>query len=193
MAVIIPPGFIQVQYLFRTGGGGKNCTNTVGYSVTAGLTQANVDTIATTIAPYYTAILNNAGAFNGVKVIVGNDGPETEFVSTGASVAGARSVTLAAPQIQYVISKTTALRGRKYRGRVFVGDVSETNVDNFGSLVTAEQTLVNNLASHLNSALGLGSIIGTTVILHGDSTVPTPVSGMACEAKVGTLRRRYTR
>lgn len=190
--VIIPPGFIQVTYFLQSAYD-HNCQNTVGYSVTSGLTQANCDTISSTIASYYKTVLNTSGSFKGVRVVVGNDGPETEFSSVSGAGAGTASGALCPPQVQAVIAKTTTLRGRKYRGRIFIPDVQETQVDDSGNLNSTALTNYNTLASHLNSALGLGSLIGATVLLHGDSTVPTVLNSMACDVKVGSQRRRYRR
>lgn len=193
MPVQIPPGFIQVTYFFHQGGANRPASNTMGYGVTGGLTTANVNTISSTIAPYYKACLNTSGTFDGVKVIIGNDGPMTEILSTSGNGAGTKTTAMLPAQNQAVLAKTTGLRGRKFRGRCFVGDVREANVGDDGSMNSTELTVYNDLASHLNSALGLGALISASYILHSDTTVPTVITGMGCDTKVGTLRRRYKR
>jgi len=165
----------------------------MGYSVTAGLTQTNVNTIATTVAPKYKACLHSSGSFDGLKVIVGNDGPMQEFTTTSGAGAGTKTTALATAQVQCVIAKRTALRGRKYRGRIFVGDVREDHINDGGGMDSSELAIYNDLANTLNSALGLGAIIGATYLLHGDSTAPTALVSLAADTFVGTLRRRYKR
>lgn len=189
----IPPGYCQVQFKFHQGNTGKPNSCAVGYALSDVLTQTQVNAISTTIAPKFKAILNTGGSYDGVVVRIGSDGPESELTSATSAGAGTRSAALCPPQVVVVLAKKTALRGRKFRGRCFVGDVSETQVGDGGALSTSEQTLFQDLATTMNSSLGAGPTLLNAVLLHSSSTVPTPLTVMTADLQVGTLRRRYKR
>lgn len=190
--MIVPPGFIALFVRF-TNAVGHRCQSVMGYSITDVWTQAATDTASAFIAGSYKAQLNSGATFDGIHVLVGQDGDDLAFDSSSGSGNGARSGSLQAPQVQGLIKKTTGVSGRHGRGRLFIPDMFESQVDDSGNVDATGLARLNDIAGSLNSALGVGALIGNPVILHSDSTAPSLITGMAAEARVATLRRRFPR
>jgi hypothetical protein len=190
--IVVPPGFIEVLIRY-TSTVGHRCQNVMGYAITDAWDQTATDTISADIAVPYKAQLSESSQFVGVKVLVGNDGPNPEFESTAGAGPGTESDSVCGPQVQGLLHKSTGLAGRKFRGRCFIPDMHEVNVDDSGGINSGGLGLLNGIANVLDSALGVGALIDHSVILHPAGTDPTPITAMFAENHVATLRRRYKR
>lgn len=190
--MLIPPGFIAVFARFKSAIG-HPCQNVCGYAITDVWTQAATDAVSADLAGSYKQQLNTGGSFDGVHILVGNDGDDLAFDSVSGAGAGTRSGALQAPQVQGLLRKRTGLAGRKGRGRMFIPDMFESQVDDSGGVDATGLARLNDIAQTWNSALGVGVLIDFPVILHSDATVPTRITNVEAEHKVATLRRRFPR
>lgn len=190
--MLIPPGYVQVSVL-TTNFVGHRCMSSTGYITTDSWTQANADDVSDTLAVPYKAWLSAEATFDGVRILVGSDGDPAVFESNSSAGPGSRHLDLAPPQTMGLIKKSTTLTGRKNRGRLFIHDVPDSQCDDAGNLNSTAVGLLQDIAIVWNSALGVGALISSPVILHSVVGAPTPITSMAAETKVATLRRRFPR
>lgn len=132
-------------------------------------------------------------------------GPSFEFIDP---VPGAVAVGVGlAPNSAYLLTKSTAVGGRRGKGRTFMPGVSETVVDGAGLLTAAFQEAMQDIANAMVAGLIIES--HPMVLLHGPATewvlvdgqpkrvpvagpIPEPdqVTAWTVSARVGTQRRR---
>lgn len=186
------PGFIQVL-AFYTNASGHPCQNSMGYSVDPGFDQTTADAISDWLAPSYKAQITTASVWRGVRVIVGNDGEPGEFDSSSSAGVGARGGDLLTPQTQGLIHKRTALAGRSERGRMYIPDMEESQVNNDGLLNGSAIALLQAIADAWFGLSASDALILAPQLLHEVVGSPTPITAMTVETMVATQRRRYRR
>jgi hypothetical protein len=133
------------------------------------------------------ANLSSAIATQTVHVKLGpnDDGP---FYDRGMSIGGGASASMATSNTAFLVHKATALGGRKGRGRFYLPGVPEADVGPFGNVTAGIVTAINaDLATLLT---GLDTELVAMVLLHGDATAPTLVTGLQCDGIAATQRRR---
>lgn len=193
MPIVVPVGSCLVQARF-TNSSGHNCQNSCSYDLTSVFTQVTADAASDQLAAVYKSQLSTASRFNGVHVIVGNDGPPIEFDSNSSAGAGLVSASLMTPQVQGLIRKSTAFGGRKNRGRMFIPDMVETQVDDTGNIDSTGRGKLTAIANAWFDMTSADAVYGDPQILHTDGvTAPTVITAIVTETRVATLRRRYTR
>lgn len=131
-------------------------------------------------------------------------------ISTDIPRAGVNSSAAASPQNAYLLTKSTALGGRRGKGRLFLPGVIEERVSQSGAITPV---VVETLTDNWNGILANLETAGVPmVLLHGPSTEwvlvggqprrvpiageipePTPVTSIACSSTVATQRRRVRR
>jgi hypothetical protein len=188
--MIIPPGFVNVEFRMHNTVG-HACQFGWAWAVTSDPTQAHADTLSSHIGAPLTNILSTVSTYDGLRMLIGQDGPPLELLSVNGTGAGGRGITMCPAQVQHLMDKRTGLVGRKFRGRAFIPDVSETHTGQNGIMDSTELGLIQALRTALTS--GLPSEFGQSVILHNDETEPTTVVTINTEQKVATLRRRWPR
>jgi len=110
------------------------------------------------------------------------------------SEAGADGNPLPPPNCAALVKKITGLGGRKQRGRAYLPGCSRP-----GNSLTTAGTFDASDAEAIGDAVfaflaDLASTPSGTeadgVLLHSDSTPPTPITATICEPKLATQRRR---
>lgn len=190
----IPPGFIVVFARFRNAVGHR-CQSAVGYEVNDVLDGTDAGQISSHLSGPYRAQLNSGGAFDGVHILIGNDGDPGVLDSVTGAGVGARSLALSPPQVNGLIFKHTPLGGRHNRGRLYVPDMAESQIDDSGNCnVTAVGLLIDIAAAWLSipGAVTSGKVVNTR-LMHNNSLTPTSITEMGAVVKCATLRRRYPR
>lgn len=105
-----------------------------------------------------------------------------------AALGGLSSGEGISPQVATLVKKSTALGGRKGRGRMYIPGTPESVDAVGGSLDSGFVTAVNTcLNDFLDNMAGVSVPL---VLLHGDNTTPTPLVSFACQSLVATQRRR---
>lgn len=199
--LVLPPGYVHftvrlteatVPHPMFLSFGGRLAGSTLSQS------QANalLLNISTQLKPMWPTSVH----ITALHGLIGSDGPPGAIDASG-DVTGTRvGVSLAPPQVAYIIKRTTAFAGRQFRGRLFLPFVNENTVNGAGVLDAAEATLLSTTAQNLNGALvgppdtGLNSF----VILHrepksGATPAPTTVVAHLGSSTVATQRRRLKR
>jgi len=94
------------------------------------------------------------------------------------------------PQVCALIKEQTAVRGRRNRGRIYIGPITETSQADGNMVSTTQDALTDAWVAFSNDlvgqslAIGVASYVGRTV--H-------QVTEIACERSVATQRRRLHR
>lgn len=123
-----------------------------------------------------------------VKLGPNDDGPTAAGVGTGA---GLLTGSAAPPQVSWLVSKRTALGGRRNRGRMYIPGIPETSVSPFGSI---DPTLRQNMEDECDAFLAAIDAAGCPmVILHNTVGTPTLVQSLTVSASVATQRNRLRR
>jgi hypothetical protein len=191
--IVVPPGFANVRVLYINGSSGMSLSNSYGVDVATPLTQTDVNNLSSALAVSYKPVLSTGSLFSGIHVEEGQDGDPLVWDSTTGVGAGSRTVSApATPQVQFLMDKRTALGGRKHRGRTFLGDVAEGDVDLTGTVLAATVTLLTTFGVNVKANFTAGAWAGMC-ILHSDATVPTPVTTFTPDPLAATLRPRYAR
>jgi len=116
------------------------------------------------------------------------NGPTAEL--TGG-VQGHATGACGAAAPAFLVTKNTALGGRKGKGRFFIPAVPEPSVDVGGILTTsvwgAMQTDADDFFAQMNDAFI------PLALEHGDGSTPTPLTGLSVSTIVATQRRRQRR
>jgi hypothetical protein len=116
-------------------------------------------------------------------------GPTGEYI---ANVNGSLAANSAPPGVAAVCKKTTALGGRKHRGRFYMPGLLENRVNPSGDIdsdyVEDIQTELDAMITYLDETGGL-----PMVLLHNDATAPDVIERVVCEVTVGTQRQRQRR
>lgn len=115
------------------------------------------------------------------------DGPSGSFSGETIGVSGGSL----GPNSAHLITKSTALGGRRGKGRMFLPGVGEANVDNGGNLSPA---IISALSGSLGDFFaGLITDGLPPVLLHEGVLAPTPVLNFNVESRIATQRKRLRR
>lgn len=186
------PGHGEITVRFRNVQG-HVCASVFGVEMSATPTQAQVDTLSTSLGAQYKAVLSTGGGFDGIRLLIGTSGlfPDQMTSSAGAG-AGTVSAAVASPQVQALIRKTTSQAARQGVGRTFLPDVQEARISDVGLLNAAAMTQYGDFATNVYAALNVAPFAGME-LLHPEPIVPTNVTAYQAQTLVATLRPRYSR
>jgi hypothetical protein len=173
---------------------------TLGFQVNANpYTQSQADSALTSFGAALVALYDSEVTFARLVTLVNNGaGPLTRYDSTSTSQGTRASVTIASPNVTYLIRKQTNLAGRQYRGRMYLPFVNAGGVTQTGQLSSAELTILAARASALTTGLITGpNNVVQFALLHGVPKVGSAPSPTTCtisaENFVATQRRRLDR
>lgn len=204
----IPEGYAEVTHLFT--GPAVPLGAAVVYGVILTVEETPMETALQAHGCYEGSLLvrqtdNTTLAATRVKYGPDETGPSAEYTASPAN--GGQTTESGTPQQAYLFTKTTALGGRRGKGRMYVPGVSEPVVDMSG-IVTPVFTAGNAAAG----AAFLSDLDGAGIpmcLLHGPATEwvlvdgqprrvpvagpvpePTLVTGLAASNLIATQRRR---
>lgn len=197
MSLVIPPGFGSASLVFTGAPGTQPYVITCGFNLAAfgGDFVDAADTIGTGYMLVMGATTSAALTLDRVTLAVGQDGAGGSVDSTFAPIAGQRSGSFPPTAMSAICRKSTNDLGRRGRGRMFVpGIVSENEVDEDGSIVTARRAAINTLLVALFTQWTTGQGADDAlppVLLHSTApTDPTPIIGFTVSDLVGWVRGR---
>lgn len=191
MPLVIPVNFGQITWIFAGSGVPHGAAVTLGFGGFGAdpaqtLADAAKAAFATTIMPQ---LIQNVGLVRTlVKLGPNATGPQAE--SLGSTDGGDLSAQ-APPMVAYLVKKTTALGGRKNRGRMYLPGVDETEVSQTGLIASTKLTPLQTALTNLFIALTAANM--DPHILHSDATGPTPIGSFILSSIVATQRRRLRR
>lgn len=193
MALVIPQNYGQCVYRFLLAGDSEEMLSTLGFAAIGSLStgQGAADTLAADFAVGFPAANICAGyTFVGTRVLMGQaTGAPLVFESAAAGIVGSNIGPALPPNCAYLVSKRTALGGRRHRGRMYLPPflIGEDSVPVTGVMAEAQRAA---LQTRVNSAFG----IGEKVILHDSLTPgalpPTIITSFRVQPRLATQRRR---
>jgi len=198
--LVIPPGFGLWTFSLQHAGISHTALVTMGFSVAAPpYTQANNDAAALAFGAAIQPLYDSEVTLTRTVALIGNDGPQIRFESA-SSIAGTRSSQdITPPQTTYLLRKSTAFAGRRFRGRMYMPFVSELGTSQTGQLTGAELTILSARATAIAAGLVGGATgSGGLYLLHSESSLsatpaPTAITALTAQAFVATQRRRLRR
>lgn len=191
--MIIPAGFVQVNWQYQGGWSQEGAEWTIGFDL-AGFVGSLPDLAAAAVGAYQSAglpsmhtpdcVLANLLVKEGPNAT----GPSIDFpVNVGGTLTGEASP----PNTAWLIQKQTALGGRAGRGRVYFPGINEVSVDPGGVLDSVALGNAQGFWDDFHMDLTAANL--DPVLLHGVGSpiaVPTPILQFAVDSKVATQRRR---
>lgn len=194
MGVLIPVGYGQCTFHFSQTGVVKEQTWSCGYNWSGSPDpSAHAEEISgfftDPLAPFLAAHMLSEFKYLGTSTTeVDESGPLLGVF--GTTVTGTRSGGTLPPNCSVLLSKATALGGRKNRGRIFSPAVNfdETLVSSGGVL---ESTGVGLYGGYWQNSFDswIASDI-PPVLLHSEAGTPTPITGVNMQSLIATQRRR---
>lgn len=198
--LVIPPGFGLWTFHLQHAGISHTALVTMGFSVAAPpYTQANNNTTLTDVAAALAPLYDAEVTFSRLTTLIGNDGPALRFESAGTTTGSRTSQSITPPQTTYLLRKSTAFAGRRFRGRMYLPFVAELGTQQTGQLEASELTILTARAAALSTAfVGGGTGSGGMYLLHSESPLsatpaPTPITALSAQSFVATQRRRLRR
>lgn len=193
----IPVGFCEIWFGWQLAGDPDPMYTHLAYSVAGTPDQASVDAGFTAFISNFRAFVNSDYLLIGGHVLVGDTAGAIRWDFTGTPLAGNSGNATVPQNTAWLVKKSTALGGRRNRGRMFFPGVHEIDVSNIGELsgaaVTARQTQVSKLEAGGSIVTAFGFIV-TPVLLHqSGSSTPTGITGLTVQKTVATQRRRLRR
>jgi hypothetical protein len=184
---------LNVSTAVATGlaGNGDQWANVIGMAGNAA-NFTNAEDAANAIKAFYTSI--NADAIFGsgwtlteIKVTAGtSSGPNPVFVFPQTLASSALSRLPG--QNAIVVSWKTGLGGRSFRGRTYLGPISQAVITSAGVVSAGSRTTIQNAATALIAAL---DTVGMPLAVYSRKLgEATPVTSAAVGTTVDTQRRR---
>lgn len=196
MSLVIPPGYGNAAFTFTGSPGTQPYITTLGVDISeyGGNHVAVANILMAGFHNVFETEITSQLTLDRVTLTVGQDGPGGSVDSDLAPFAFTRSGDFPPTAMSCIVRKVTNDLGRRGRGRMFVpGIISENEVAQDGSIVTARANAVNGLFDTLYDALtdetGGGAL--QPVLFHSSApTMPTPITAFAVSDLVGWIRGR---
>jgi len=195
--MFIPPGFAGVLIPFQQATLPRSAAITFGVDVSGatGTQQAQCDQILDAFLTSLGTIIDSSVTIGPVHMSFGQDGAEAVAAQGANTGVGGRALVSTPPQVAVLVKKTTALGGRRNRGRFYLPwAVASGSIGETGTLVGTEVTSLQTKATLLKTTLAAGPSSKPMVLLHQvGSTTPTLVTALTVDARGATQRRRTGR
>lgn len=186
MGYVIPPGFSRVVLEFASYAptGSKPC---FGFGIDNSPSDAIVEGVYAWWLAEQRALTTDGMRLE--RVVARND---TEVAEKLVSSPGSETANTLPPNSAVLISMSSGLTGRSNRGRVYLpGCLYDDTVADGGQL---DLTSLANLQDSWDALeVILDGLAASFVILHSDSSDPTPVTASVVQPLVATQRRRLRR
>jgi hypothetical protein len=193
----IPLEFCEVWFRWDLTGDNEPMYSHLAYGVAATITQAAVDAGFSSWQTNWRSTWPPAMLLGAGHVLEQTTAGIRRWDASIAPLAGNTGTTLVPNNTAFLVKKSTALGGRRNRGRMYIPSPLETDVDNTGNVAALTITNLNTKLALLmpggaiHTAFGF---LGDPVVLHETgSQTPAVVTDLACLAKVATQRRRMRR
>lgn len=196
----IPTGYGLWQMYLQHTGLQHTAVVTLGFHVaTPPYTQTNNNNALTAWQANLAALWDAEISFSRLVAILGNDGPLLRFESLNGGTGSRSSVVVAPPNVTYLVRKTSAFAGRRFRGRMYLPYVNNVGIQQTGQLQSTEQTVLNARVAALQTGLTVtGTInVDSLALLHASSPLSVTPAPTVCTLQaddfVATQRRRLDR
>lgn len=193
MGVRWPTGYAQASYVFTMDGIDGEAISTMGWKSDAldpVFNQGDVDNLFDEfVAQGLWALQASSVIFLEVRLTPGpSNAPLATLVSSGAAVPGGEGGDQLIPNTTPILKKTTALGGRKNRGRMYLPVLRDGHVGPDGLIDATPLGDLNTAIDDYVTAMNGHDM--TAFLFHDSAEVPTEITGLVFESKVGTQRGR---
>jgi hypothetical protein len=197
--MIIPDGYAAAALRWLAPGIPEEQLITFGLRLTGAVTNPSdiaAELVIDWLANVPLSELDAQWVFVGASVTMGAEPPPGP---TGESLDGSNGTWVSTnlpPNVAYLVKKSTALGGRRNRGRFYLpaGFTAESQVDESGGIATTTVQAWDIRMADFLVALGAGGGYDGMVILHSElPALPTLVTSLTTDARVATQRRRLHR
>jgi hypothetical protein len=194
MSVTIPPGYAQLALQWQIIGGSKIFVSTLGFLPAAGeidpQAMANAMDVLwlTRFGPAQTS-----NQYNRLPTIVRYrpaGGGDVQIAQSGVTSPGTAVWSPPPPNTVLLVTKVTALGGRKNRGRMYLppcfiteSEINQLGIINAGWLTSLQTLLTGFRADVVASSRSLQ-------LLHSGVEAPTAITALTHNNMVATQRRR---
>lgn len=191
--VVIPAGFAEVIVNIEGPVGAKTPMNVYGVAIDVLEPLADVADQLQIAFVDWAAVLLDGYTCTHLTFRLGDSAPPYASFDIPISVVGGGS-NPTAPQVSALVKKTSLVAGRQGRGRSYwPGVLSDTNVEDDGTIASGKLTSLQGVADDLVAALNVAPLQGF-YILHGEGTpladTPTATIQYTVESRIATQRRR---
>lgn len=192
MRTYIPTGYALIEWVFKLNIMARKMSSTLGISITAVPTLAQVDTLFLNMALIWGPRLPTHYSFMPSTLWIGNGAaPPTPIVSSITGAGSNANTLLVAPSVTHVVKKNTALGGRKGKGRMYIPGLKEGGIDNAGQLDPAGQATYNTSLAQIKTSVEGLSWVGNLYLLgHSAANPPVQITSLTMRDKSGTQVRR---
>ena len=191
MGVNIPTGFAQLGCFGTVAGDAEPVYITVGLDLDGPASVGMANDLFDAWAASLDSLSTTNWTFEGVILKEGPSSTGATFESDAAPVGGLVSQTGAPINTAVLVRKQTSVGGRKGRGRMYTcGQAYEGVIGMSGEIDLSHQ---EDLEEAWFSILGLWQAVTGVVgpvLLHNDSTTPTPITSFNVQKRMATQRRR---
>ena len=186
----IPNGFAVVSISGTVDGSDRGWQISHAFEI-AGFASTDLESIAGAIST--SDYMGNAASDVSatlLDVAVGSTNPAEPYHFTRGLDASGGGGSPSGPQVSYLVTKLTALGGRRNRGRTFFPGVTEASIGNGGQVIEGDGSLRNGLENFWGDVFDSSENFTEPVLLHTDDGTPTPVLSWSLSNVVATQRRR---
>lgn len=195
-SVHVPTGFAQIAWHFSGAITGREMVSTLGVQhptswVPTGADLEDIcDAMAAASRPL--PLMQSTTKLVKVRVYVGHASGTPSMYERADGRAGTGAGSVFPPALCWRITKTTALPGRRGRGRMFLPGLLESNADDAGVMLGTAISNMNSALSNMQADLVALSL--TPYLLHSDvGTTPSLITLLSCAGTVGLQKRRLGR
>lgn len=197
MALVIPIGYGEVGVQFKHSADPDPWYITFGVDLTevGGDYTGAFSNIQMAVTGNLLPEVSSDVAMSGIRMTIGQDGdPLTVFVPL-SGYNGTGSTDVLPQNCAALVTKITALGGRKGKGRLYMpGCLPEAQVNQIGGLSNTLHTDLGTAFDGFHADLADGPTATPMVLLHNNYGVetpdPTPVTGLSVSNTIATQRRR---
>lgn len=185
----VPVGYVRFNHVLRLTGDQQDILVTLAFNSTV-IAQGDIQGVCNSV---FTAYKNGWGGLPSAYQLNRVDGYWGNGLvgsSNAAPFQFTGSMSALPQNCAYLIKKITGVGGRRNRGRMYVPGVPENVVDAAGNLLAAEIDAIQGMLGTWFTALQAITALGDPVILHNNSSTPTPITSFQCDPRIATQRRR---
>jgi len=194
MGLVIPVDYGLVSMCMLISGDSEEMVWTFGVSTSAAAEVAQIPSLCRqSFDDHLSAFTQNDGSLNRVVLKVGPNSTGATYEDTNP-VTGSGGTGKLMPNTAVLVKKTTLDGGRKGRGRFYVpafGSIAG-DLDSAGNITGTAPASLQTAFSAFKDDIEGDVTIGPApwVLLHSDSTTPSPIVDLVVESKIATQRRR---
>lgn len=198
MSLVIPDGYSNWHLTFTNVNGGASAKSTVafGMATPGALAQADVGRIANILRDGLTGRFDSGWTLGPTHVVEGGT-PPMVWDDTGTEAGTIVIGTDVTPAVALVVSKSTGLLGKPFRGRLYLPGLSEAAVSEAGIVDGTFVNLYQTAFDDLQDDLIADAAVESLQLFHDETSpfanTPTTIQSFVVRNVIGSMRPRQRR